>query len=70
MPKDIDPLIVEDGEVHSEGAMPGATSPTPREPKDMEEAEPGKDSATRKVQHPVYFISSVLRDAREQYPMM
>ena len=25
---------------------------------------------TRKIQHPVYFISSVLRDARERYPMM
>ena len=42
---------------------------------------PGKDSATRKVRtrqglsnpqgaHLVYFISSVLRDARERYPMM
>ena len=29
-----------------------------------------QDSSTRKVQHPVYFISSVLRDARERYPMM
>ena len=70
MPTDIEPLIAEDGEVHSEGAMSRATSPTPRGPKDMEEAEPGKDSETRKVQHPVYFISPVLRDARERYPMM
>ena len=23
-----------------------------------------------KVQHPVYFISSVLRDARKRYPIM
>ena len=36
----------------------------------MEEVEPGKEAATRKVQHPVYLISSVLRDARERYPMM
>ena len=36
----------------------------------MEEAEPDQDSVTRKVQHPVYFISSVLDDARERYPMM
>ena len=68
MPTDIEPLIGEDGKVHSEGAMPEATSPTPRDPKNMEEAEPGKDSATRKVLHPVYFISLVLRDARERYP--
>ena len=36
----------------------------------MELAEPDKDSATHKVQHLVYFISSVLRDARDWYPMM
>ena len=36
----------------------------------MEEAEPTKESATRKVQYPVYFIGSVLRNARERYPMM
>ena len=27
-------------------------------------------SATPKVQHPVYFISSVLRDAQKRYPMI
>ena len=27
-------------------------------------------SPTRKVQYPVYFVSSMLRDAREQYPRM
>ena len=32
--------------------------------------ESAQGSPTRKVQHPVYFVSSVLRDAREQYPMM
>ena len=36
----------------------------------MEDVEPAKGSATRKVQHPVYFNSSVLRDARERYTMM
>ena len=36
----------------------------------MEETEPDKVLATRKVQHPVYFVSSMLRNARERYPMM
>ena len=36
----------------------------------MEDSEPAKGSATCKVQHPFYFISSVLRDAWERYPMM
>ena len=36
----------------------------------MEDIEPAKGSAARKVQHPIYFVSSVLRDAQEQYPMM
>ena len=30
-------------------------------------AESAQGSPTRKVQHPVYFVSSVLRDAREWY---
>ena len=33
-------------------------------------AEPTQRSSTRKVQHPVYFVSLVLRDARERYPKM
>ena len=33
-------------------------------------AEPAQGSLTRKVQHPLYFVSSVLRDTRERYPMM
>ena len=32
--------------------------------------ESAQGSPTRKVQHRVYFVSSVLRDARERYPMM
>ena len=64
-PAGVESPFVEEGEPHSKGPLPGATSPTPQGAKDMEEAEPDKDSATRKVQHPVYFISSVLRDARE-----
>ena len=53
---------------------------TPRQPcrgylnntpgaEDVEDTEPAKDSATRKVQHPVYFISSVLRDAWSDIPL-
>ena len=33
-------------------------------------AESAQGSPARKVQHTVYFVSSVLRDARERYPMM
>ena len=33
-------------------------------------AESAQGSPTRKVQHPVYFVGSMLRDAWEQYPMM
>ena len=36
----------------------------------MDDIEPTKESVARKVQHPVYFVSSVLRDDRERYPMM
>ena len=66
----IEPDIEGDEGIHSEAALPGATPTTPRGAEDVEDAEPAKGSATRKVQHPVYFISSVLRDARERYPMM
>ena len=48
-PAGVEPLFAEEGEPHSEGALPGATSPTPRDPKDVEEADPDKDLETRKV---------------------
>ena len=32
----------------------------------MEDIEPVKGLTTRKVQHPVYFISSMLRDVQER----
>ena len=36
----------------------------------MDDIEPAKELMACKVQHPVYFVSSVLRDTRERYPMM
>ena len=50
--------------------QPGATPTTPRNAKGVEDVEPAKGPAACKVQHPVYFVSSVQRDARERYPMM
>ena len=61
----IEPDIEGDEGIQSEAAPPGATSTTPQGAEDVEDAEPAKGSATRKVHHLVYFISSVLRDARE-----
>ena len=66
----IEPDIEGDKGIHSVVTQLGATPTTPRGADDVEGVEPAKGSATRKVQHPVYFIISVLRDARERYPMM
>lgn len=35
----------------------------------LEKGSPPDAPATQIVQHPVYFVSTVLRDARERYPM-
>ena len=51
----------------TEEASLGATLPEEESPGSVE---PAQGSPTRKVQHPVYFVSSVLRNAWERYPMM
>ena len=51
----------------TEEASLGATTPEDESPGLVESSQ---GSPTRKVQHPVYFVSSVLRDAWERYPMM
>ena len=51
----------------TEEASLGATTPEDESPG---LAESTQGSPARRVQHPVYFVSSVLRDARERYPMM
>ena len=69
-------LVVEhDAPTHkSKGKRSGNTLPgqpsKKRTPGNDGLAESAQGSPTRKVQHPVYFVSSVLRDARERYPMM
>ena len=51
----------------AEEASLGAIPPEEESPR-LVESDQG--SPTRKMQHPAYFVSSVLRDTRERYPMM
>ena len=50
-----------------------STSMQPQENLDKDftkpEEEPAAATTTTLVEHPVYFVSTVLRDARERYPM-
>ena len=60
-----------DGPGSSTGGCPAQPAEEP--PREVEAVRPGNEvpalpGKRRKVQRPVYFISTVLRDARERYP--
>ena len=53
---------------------PGAAGDVPPEAPEAWPLDPSSEhdedtSVTRLVEHPVYFVSTVLRDARERYPI-
>jgi hypothetical protein len=54
---------------HAETAPPDAFDGPTGEPTLAEALEPSPEetSASRFVQHPIYFVSTVFRDARERY---
>ena len=65
-----------DKEASSSSIQPPVEPPQvrPQETLVEDSTEPGEESAaatptTTLVEHPVYFVSTVLRDARERYPM-
>ena len=65
-----DPSPDELARAAEEAAEEASLGAIPPEEDSPDLAESAQGSPTRKVQHQVYFVSSMLRDARERYPMM